>query len=72
MRHSFLVLQILSGRSSIRTLRTVPVFDTALLGRAAEKSGLTIGFSLGFGESQARSEMHNWPFLPTNGVISTE
>jgi hypothetical protein len=64
--------RLLGGRSSIRALRTVYVFETALLGWAAEKSGLSIGYSLHFGESQALSEMHKWPIMPPNGAISAE
>lgn len=52
------ILRLRSGRSSIRTLRTVLVFERALPGEATEKSCLSIGYSPPFGESQALSETH--------------
>jgi len=65
-------LRLRCGRSSARTLRSVSVFETALLGRPAEKSGLSIDCSPPHGESQAPLEIHKWPFMPPNGVISAE
>ena len=46
--------------------------DRLLLGGAAEKLGLSIGYSPPVGESQAPTMMHKWPFMPPNGAISTE
>ena len=63
-------LRLRGGRSSVRTLRTVSVFETALLGRAAENLGLTIGYSPPLGKSQALREKHKWPFMPPNGAIA--
>jgi hypothetical protein len=48
---------------------TVSVFETALPGEAAEKSGLSIGYSLPYGESQALLVRHKWPIKAPNGAI---
>jgi hypothetical protein len=45
------------------------VSERALLGWAGEKSGLTIGYFSSFGESQALSETHKWPFMAPNRSI---
>ncbi len=66
------ILRVYGGRSSIGSLGTVSDFETALLGGAAEKPGLSISYSPPIGESQAPSEMHKWPFMPPNGPIHKE
>jgi hypothetical protein len=48
------------------------VFETALPIETAEKSGLSIGYSPPYGESQAPLETHIWPIMPPIDAISPE
>ena len=55
-----------------RILRTVSVFERAPLGEAAEKLGLSIGYSPPFGESLGPFRDTQMPFMPPNGAIPAE
>ena len=52
--------------------RVLFVAAAAVAGEASEKSGLYIGYSPPYRESQAPLEAHKSPIIPPNGDISAQ